>query len=42
MSLTLLPSLLVPVVGLVLPFFATILLFLYIETENREVFDPSV
>nr|YP_009551049.1 photosystem I reaction center subunit VIII [Pseudellipsoidion edaphicum]QAA11985.1 photosystem I reaction center subunit VIII [Pseudellipsoidion edaphicum] len=41
MSIDLLPSLFVPIVGLVLPLFATISLFLYIERENREVFDPS-
>lgn len=41
MSLDLLPSIFVPLVGLVLPLFATIALFLYIEKENREVFDPT-
>jgi photosystem I reaction center subunit VIII len=41
MSLDLLPSLFVPLVGLVLPLFAIIVLFLYIEKENREVFDPT-
>lgn len=41
MSLDLLPSFFVPIVGLVLPLFAAISLFLYIERENREVFDPS-
>lgn len=41
MTLDLLPSFFVPIVGLVLPLFATIFLFLYIEKENREVFDPT-
>nr|YP_009550399.1 photosystem I reaction center subunit VIII [Characiopsis acuta]QAA11327.1 photosystem I reaction center subunit VIII [Characiopsis acuta] len=41
MTLDLLPSFFVPLVGLVLPMFAAITLFLYIERENREVFDPT-
>nr|YP_008519853.1 photosystem I subunit VIII [Microchloropsis salina]AGI98707.1 photosystem I subunit VIII [Nannochloropsis gaditana]AGI99207.1 photosystem I subunit VIII [Microchloropsis salina]AHX25106.1 photosystem I reaction center subunit VIII [Nannochloropsis gaditana]AHX25507.1 photosystem I reaction center subunit VIII [Microchloropsis salina] len=41
MSLDLLPSFFVPLVGLVLPLFSIIALFLYIEKENREVFDPT-
>ena len=41
MSLDLLPSFFVPLVGLVLPLFAIIALFLYNEKENREVFDPT-
>nr|YP_009551246.1 photosystem I reaction center subunit VIII [Vischeria sp. ACOI 3415]YP_010451151.1 photosystem I reaction center subunit VIII [Vischeria punctata]AOW70924.1 photosystem I reaction center subunit VIII [Vischeria sp. CAUP Q 202]QFR99742.1 photosystem I reaction center subunit VIII [Vischeria stellata]QAA12173.1 photosystem I reaction center subunit VIII [Vischeria sp. ACOI 3415]UTV00932.1 photosystem I reaction center subunit VIII [Vischeria punctata] len=41
MTIDLLPSFFVPIVGLVLPLFATIALFLYIERENREVFDPT-
>jgi photosystem I reaction center subunit VIII len=36
-----LPSIFVPLVGLVIPFFATVFLFLYIERENREAFDPT-
>lgn len=41
MNLDLLPSFFVPLVGLVAPLFATILLFFYIERENQEVFDPT-
>jgi photosystem I reaction center subunit VIII len=41
MTLDLLPSFFVPIVGLVMPLFAVILLFLYIERENREIFDPT-
>lgn len=41
MTLDLLPSIFVPIVGLVFPLFAIIFLFLYIEKENREVFDPT-
>ena len=41
MSLNSLPTLFVPLVGLVLPLFTITYLFLYIEKENREVFDPN-
>ena len=41
MSLDLLPTIFVPLVGLVFPLFAVVTLFLYIETENRETFDST-
>lgn len=41
MNLNSLPTFFVPLVGLVLPLFAVTYLFLYIEKENREVFDPN-
>ena len=41
MNIDSLPSIFVPLVGLVAPFFATVFLFLYIERENRETFDPT-
>jgi photosystem I reaction center subunit VIII len=41
MSLNSLPTFFVPLVGLVLPLFTMTYLFLYIEKENREVFDPN-
>nr|YP_009550664.1 photosystem I reaction center subunit VIII [Eustigmatophyceae sp. Chic 10/23 P-6w]QAA11595.1 photosystem I reaction center subunit VIII [Eustigmatophyceae sp. Chic 10/23 P-6w] len=41
MNIDSLPSVLVPLVGLVAPFLAVVFLFLYIERENREAFDPT-
>jgi len=41
MNINSLPSILVPLVGLVAPFLTVVFLFLYIERENRETFDPT-
>lgn len=41
MNIDSLPSIFVPLVGLVIPFFTIVFLFLYIERENREAFDPT-
>lgn len=41
MTIDYLPSIFVPLVGLVLPLFSIIFLFLFIENEEQEVFNAS-
>jgi photosystem I reaction center subunit VIII len=41
MTLSLLPTILVPLVGIMFPLIAISSLFIYIETENKEIFDSA-
>ena len=41
MTLSLLPTTLVPLVGIMFPLIAISSLFIYIETENKEIFDSA-
>ena len=42
MTLNYLPTFFVPLVGLLLPLLVLSNLFLYIEKENKEIFDPNI
>ena len=41
MATTILPSIFVPLVGIMFPLIAISGLFIYIETENKEIFDSA-